>query len=62
MSKSLKNFISIKEALKTHTSRQLRLLFLLHSWKDTLDYSGNTMTGAMKYETNITVSIVKFQL
>ncbi|OTF75692.1 cysteine-tRNA ligase, cytoplasmic-like protein, partial [Euroglyphus maynei] len=39
MSKSLKNFITIKEALKKTTSRQLRLVFLLHSWKDTLDYN-----------------------
>ncbi|XP_011312367.1 cysteine--tRNA ligase, cytoplasmic [Fopius arisanus] len=50
MSKSLKNFITIQEALKRHTSRQLRLAFLLHSWKDTLDYSDNTMDMAVQYE------------
>lgn len=50
MSKSLKNFISITEALKQHTARQLRLLFLLHSWNDTLDYGSNSMEGALKYE------------
>ncbi|KAL5007800.1 hypothetical protein ScPMuIL_016606, partial [Solemya velum] len=50
MSKSLKNFITIKEALQQHTARQLRLLFLLHSWKDTLDYSPNSMEIAIKYE------------
>lgn len=33
MSKSLKNFISIRTALSTHTSRQLRFLFLLHKYK-----------------------------
>lgn len=38
MSKSLKNFITIKQALEQHTYSQLRLTFLLHSWKDTLDY------------------------
>ena len=38
MSKSLKNFITIQEVLKRYTARQLRLTFLLHSWKDTLDY------------------------
>ena len=50
MSKSLKNFITIKEALKQHTATQIRFAFLLHSWKDTLDYSPNTMEIAIKYE------------
>lgn len=50
MSKSLKNFITIKEALKQHTATQIRFAFLLHSWKDTLDYSANTMEIAIKYE------------
>ncbi|XP_006134961.2 cysteine--tRNA ligase, cytoplasmic isoform X2 [Pelodiscus sinensis] len=50
MSKSLKNFITIKDALKKHTARQLRLAFLMHSWKDTLDYSNNTMESAIQYE------------
>lgn len=50
MSKSLKNFITIKDALQKHSARQLRLAFLLHSWKDTLDYSSNTMESALQYE------------
>uniref|UniRef100_A0A665TQT6 Cysteine--tRNA ligase, cytoplasmic n=1 Tax=Echeneis naucrates TaxID=173247 RepID=A0A665TQT6_ECHNA len=50
MSKSLKNFITIKEALEKNTARQLRLAFLMHSWKDTLDYSSNTMESAVQYE------------
>ncbi|OXU20446.1 hypothetical protein TSAR_012516 [Trichomalopsis sarcophagae] len=50
MSKSLKNFITIKEALKKHSARQLRLAFLLHSWKDTLDYGDATMDMAVQYE------------
>lgn len=50
MSKSLKNFITIKDALKKHTARQLRLLFLLHQWKDTLDYGENSMEIAIRYE------------
>ncbi|XP_048829421.1 cysteine--tRNA ligase, cytoplasmic isoform X1 [Brienomyrus brachyistius] len=50
MSKSLKNFITIKDALAKHTARQLRLAFLMHSWKDTLDYSENTMESAIQYE------------
>jgi cysteinyl-tRNA synthetase len=52
MSKSLKNFITIKDALKKHSARQLRLAFLLHAWKDTLDYSGNTMEMAVQWEKN----------
>lgn len=50
MSKSLKNFISIKEVLKRYTARQVRLLYLLHSWKDTMDYSENTMEVALDFE------------
>uniref|UniRef100_A0A8C5QVD1 Cysteine--tRNA ligase, cytoplasmic n=1 Tax=Leptobrachium leishanense TaxID=445787 RepID=A0A8C5QVD1_9ANUR len=50
MSKSLKNFITIKDALQRNTARQLRLAFLMHSWKDTLDYSNNTMESAVQYE------------
>ncbi|XP_063294909.1 cysteine--tRNA ligase, cytoplasmic isoform X1 [Pelobates fuscus] len=50
MSKSLKNFITIKDALQRNSARQLRLAFLMHSWKDTLDYSNNTMESAVQYE------------
>ncbi|XP_051234226.1 cysteine--tRNA ligase, cytoplasmic isoform X1 [Dicentrarchus labrax] len=50
MSKSLKNFITIKDALAKNSARQLRLAFLMHSWKDTLDYSPNTMESAVQYE------------
>lgn len=50
MSKSLKNFITIKEALKQHSATQIRFAFLLHSWKDTLDYSSNTMEIAIRFE------------
>ena len=57
MSKSLKNFISIKEVLSQHSARQLRLLFLLHSWKDTLDYSANTAREAVGVEKTFTVSV-----
>ncbi|XP_050312975.1 cysteine--tRNA ligase, cytoplasmic isoform X2 [Anthonomus grandis grandis] len=50
MSKSLKNFVSIQEALSKYTARQLRFAFLLHAWRDTLDYSRNTMECALQYE------------
>lgn len=39
MSKSLKNFVSIRDALRQYSPALLRVAFLLHSWKDTLDYS-----------------------
>jgi cysteinyl-tRNA synthetase len=39
MSKSLKNFITIRQALDKYTARQLRMLFLVHSWHGTMDYS-----------------------
>lgn len=50
MSKSLKNFVTIQEALQKQSPTQLRIMFLLHSWKDTLDYSENTMDMAIQYE------------
>ncbi|XP_067928508.1 cysteine--tRNA ligase, cytoplasmic-like isoform X2 [Watersipora subatra] len=50
MSKSLKNFTTIQEALQQYTSTQIRFTFLLHSWKDTIDYSANTMEMAFLYE------------
>lgn len=57
MSKSLKNFITIKEVLKTHTSSQLRLAFLTHHWHSTLDYSENAMREAVQTEKSLKVSV-----
>eukprot|EP00190_Bangiopsis_sp_CCMP1999_P001694 CAMPEP_0198732178 /NCGR_PEP_ID=MMETSP1475-20131203/34254_1 /TAXON_ID= ORGANISM="Unidentified sp., Strain CCMP1999" /NCGR_SAMPLE_ID=MMETSP1475 /ASSEMBLY_ACC=CAM_ASM_001111 /LENGTH=683 /DNA_ID=CAMNT_0044495243 /DNA_START=115 /DNA_END=2166 /DNA_ORIENTATION=+ len=37
MSKSLKNFITIQQALQVYTARQIRLLFLLQLWSDPMD-------------------------
>ncbi|XP_063878581.1 LOW QUALITY PROTEIN: cysteine--tRNA ligase, cytoplasmic-like [Scylla paramamosain] len=54
MSKSLKNFITIKQALAENSPALLRISFLLHSWKDTLDYSSNTMEGSRQYYKMIT--------
>lgn len=55
MSKSLKNFITIKEALTKYTARQLRLLFLMHRWSDTLDYSAAAMETALATERRLNV-------
>lgn len=38
MSKSLKNFITIDEALKDFSARQLRLVFALNPWEKPLDF------------------------
>jgi cysteinyl-tRNA synthetase len=50
MSKSLKNFITIQDALSRNSSRDLRIFFLLHQWKETLDYSNSAMEEASSYE------------
>ena len=42
MSKSLKNFITIKEILKTYNARSVRYLFLLHKWDTVMSYSLET--------------------
>lgn len=44
MSKSLKNFISIDEALQRYSSRQLRLAFLmLQTWSNRMDFRESAM-------------------
>lgn len=57
MSKSLKNFITIRDALKQHSARELRFAFLLHSWRDTLDYGADTMNQAIAFNKTITVGV-----
>ena len=39
MSKSLKNFITIKHILTEYSARQVRFLFLLHSWDSLMNYT-----------------------
>ena len=57
MSKSLKNFVTIQEALETYTAAQIRLFFLLHSWEAVLDYSAASMAEAKTFETFINVRV-----
>ncbi|KAG2499369.1 hypothetical protein HYH03_002944 [Edaphochlamys debaryana] len=47
MSKSLKNFITIREALATFNARQLRLMFCLQPWNKTMLY-GEQSRAEMK--------------
>jgi len=54
MSKSLKNFITIREALEMHTPRQVRFCFALHKYNSTMDYSADTMAEAVDVEKKFT--------
>jgi len=50
MSKSLKNFITIRQALEEHTPRQLRLMFLLQNWDKGMNYSDQAIEEAKSKE------------
>lgn len=50
MSKSLKNFITIRQALENNTARQIRTCFLLHKYNAPMDYGDNTMSHAIAIE------------
>lgn len=50
MSKSLKNFITIKEILKKFTPRQLRLAFLLQQWNTQLDFKETLLAYVLNIE------------
>lgn len=50
MSKSLKNFVTIQDALTKYTARQIRLMFLLHAWNSVLDYKDDSMRQAIAVE------------
>jgi cysteinyl-tRNA synthetase len=50
MSKSLKNFITIRQALEKNTSRQIRFCFLLSKYNAPMDYGDGTMMQAVSIE------------
>ena len=50
MSKSLKNFVTIQQALEVYTSRQIRFCFLLHKYNDPMEYGDKSMTNAVHIE------------
>ena len=50
MSKSLKNFITIRQALEKNTSRQIRFCFLLSKYNAPMDYGDGTMTQAVNID------------
>ncbi|KAM0750644.1 hypothetical protein T439DRAFT_325700 [Meredithblackwellia eburnea MCA 4105] len=53
MSKSLKNFITIEEALERHSARQLRFAFLLTTWNAKLDFKESAMQEVRGHESAI---------
>ena len=54
MSKSLKNFVKISEALERFGPRQLRLFFLMHRYNAPLNYSENAMEAMEAVEKSFT--------
>merc|ERR1712130_55597 len=52
MSKSLKNFLSIKGVLERHSPRQIRILFLLQQWNSKINYSEHSLQEATAKEKN----------
>lgn len=50
MSKSLKNFITIRQTLEQFTPNQVRMCFLLHKWNTTMNYSDGAMEEARAKE------------
>lgn len=59
MSKSLKNFTTIREALSRGiwTSRGLRILFLLGGWREGIEISDNIVKEGSAWEDKVNVSI-----
>lgn len=55
MSKSLKNFVTIEEALKKYTASQIRIMFLLHQWDSVLDFKESAMSEAKDFELRVNV-------
>jgi cysteinyl-tRNA synthetase len=53
MSKSLKNFITIQEALQQTSACTLRIMFLLHPWHALLDYSAGSLAEAQAVEVQL---------
>lgn len=57
MSKSLKNFITIEEALQEYTANEIRWLFLVSDWHETLEFSKERVEVVKGEIKQFTVSI-----
>ena len=53
MSKSLKNFITIRDVLLKYTSRQIRLFFLATSWHSKMNFSNSGLDEAQAKDKNL---------
>lgn len=53
MSKSLKNFITIQEALEMYTPRQLRLAFAFTQWNNQLDFKKSLLQEVKAFESSL---------
>lgn len=53
MSKSLKNFITIRSVLQRYNARQIRMLFLLHKYDSPMNYSEEGMNEAVNVERSL---------
>ncbi|ODV85002.1 hypothetical protein CANARDRAFT_28729 [[Candida] arabinofermentans NRRL YB-2248] len=53
MSKSLKNFITIEEALEKYSARQLRLCFALVQWNNSLDFKESLLHEVKSIESSL---------
>lgn len=53
MSKSLKNFITIQEALETYSARQLRLAFAFTQWNNQLDFKKSLLQEVKAFESSL---------
>ena len=57
MSKSLKNFITIDNALEKFTARQMRFAFLLQTWNARLDFKESVMQEVRSAESLLNVRL-----
>jgi cysteinyl-tRNA synthetase len=62
MSKSLKNFITIREALDKYSARQLRLAFLTTAWDGPMDFKDDVMDEMKSLEEKLCVWFSKAEL
>ena len=62
MSKSLKNFVTIRQCLQYNTARQVRLLFLLQRWDGTMNYSDDSLKEAVTREQTLKQFFLNIQV
>jgi len=62
MSKSLKNFITIRDALSKYSARQLRLAFLTTAWDGPMDFKEEVMEEMKSLEEKFSVWFSKGEL